>query len=460
MWLTEPSAREGRFAAFHVSNTPSVACLPMHRNGMVVGCLVIGWPQDVAFDESAQRHALAVADLAAESMHRLSIREADDGRAAAASADPATALVEAGLHPTALLRPIHEAGGTVIDFEIEWVMTPEDDSALQSLAGSRMLERFPSLHDTAVEHLLREVISTGERRRVENIVIDGLLTGDHAIRISITATPFVDGLLVAWVNHDKEDQRLAVVTDELAVRREQAARDRQAIEVMQRSALPEDDLLEVDGVDIVARYLPVLGDPLGGDWYDVFVHDERVWLAVGDVAGHGVAAAARMSQLRNAARGLIVSGANPAEICHTLNRLTLTFATLTTATCIIGVLDPAHGVWTWSNAGHPAPIVIRSDRPHHVLESPPGLLLGVTERADYDLASHQLSPGSTLLLMTDGMFERPGESVDVGIRRLLKDLPTGDVSAVGDRLIHALPVEHRDDACFLLARCHPRRVVA
>jgi hypothetical protein len=103
---------------------------------------------------------------------------------------------------------------------------------------------------------------------------------------------------------------------------------------------------------------------------------------------------------------------------------------------------------------------MESGHPHHTLDSPPGLLLGVAETAEYGLAHHLLPVGSTLLLMTDGMFERPGESVDVSIRRLLADLPSGEVAEIGDRIEHGLPLGHRDDACFLLARCHPGRAVA
>ena len=83
---------------------------------------------------------------------------------------------------------------------------------------------------------------------------------------------------------------------------------RRLAETLQRRLLPQ-NLERVGGLEVASRYLPAVGETLGGDWYDAFALDrDRVALAVGDVVGHGIEAAAVMAQLRTALRAYAAEG--------------------------------------------------------------------------------------------------------------------------------------------------------
>jgi serine phosphatase RsbU (regulator of sigma subunit) len=114
-------------------------------------------------------------------------------------------------------------------------------------------------------------------------------------------------------------------------------------------------------VELAGHYVPA-GRALevGGDLYDAIeLGDGRVAVAIGDVAGHGVLAAAVMGQLRHALRAYALEGHMPAVLAASLDRLVLD-AELTMTTCLCGVFDPATGTLEYANAGHPPPLIRRA----------------------------------------------------------------------------------------------------
>ena len=236
------------------------------------------------------------------------------------------------------------------------------------------------------------------------------------------------------------------------------ASQRSAADTLQRSLLPE-ELPELPGVAIASRYLP--GGPdvdVGGDWYDVLaLPDGRLALAMGDVVGRGVPAASLMGQLRNGLRAYIVEGRSPAQVLSLLNRLLRDVGTPhQMATLVVMVLDPETGQLRYANAGHPPPLVKTAEGDTHFLEDAVSVPLGAIGHAEYTEATAALTPGSTLILYTDGLVEDRTMSLDVGLDRLRTSLQTAsdEVDAMCEHLTAAVreagPVQ--DDVAVLAVR--------
>ncbi len=233
-------------------------------------------------------------------------------------------------------------------------------------------------------------------------------------------------------------------------------------EGLQRSLLPE--LPNVAGLEIAARYLPgTEGLQVGGDWYDVFALDhERTGLVIGDVVGHDISASATMSRVQAALRAYAFRSEDPALVLDRLDMLIDSFQTERLVTMFYGVLGPieasgARQFW-YSNAGHPAPLVCRSDGGIDELDEGASVLLGVAPGADgtRPSARTELAIGSTLMLFTDGLIEVPGESITDSIARLKAaaaacgEIPPDELC---DRLTDGLPDGPlRDDVAVVAVR--------
>jgi GAF domain-containing protein len=230
-------------------------------------------------------------------------------------------------------------------------------------------------------------------------------------------------------------------------------RHRHVAEVLQRSMLT--DLPDVPGLRLHARYLPAEdGAAVGGDWYDAFAQpDGSVMLAVGDVSGHDVEAAATMGQLRNLVRGDAYGRDDePGVLLSQVDR----------AACGLGVSAPATMVLarvrgdavSFANAGHPPPILLRPDGDVEVWWATPEPLLAVLPRDDRATHRRRAPAGSTLVLYTDGLVEEPGRLIDAGIARVVECL-RGEAAAgaeeLGARLVAAAP-RRTDDIALLLVR--------
>ncbi len=190
---------------------------------------------------------------------------------------------------------------------------------------------------------------------------------------------------------------------------------------LQRAILPlHDEPFALPGLRAVVRYLPASSaSRVGGDWYiTAELPDHRVLLAIGDVAGHGLAAAAGMARLRGALAGLSITGAPPEQLVGWLNDLALHVGPEHTASVVAGYFDPVSHMFTWAQAGHPPPVLVRGPwaRP---LPQPDGILLGAS-RCSYAAATVQLQPGDLLLMYSDGLVERRDRHLDEGLDVLLQ----------------------------------------
>ena len=236
----------------------------------------------------------------------------------------------------------------------------------------------------------------------------------------------------------------------------------QLAEALQRSLLT--DPPGIDDAEVVVRYVPAAeAARVGGDWYDAFLQrDGAAVVVIGDVVGHDTVAAAAMGQLRGLLRGIAHhSGAGPAEVLRGLDEAMADMHTETMATAVVARLERsgAHA-WNrlrWANAGHPPPLLLDPSGEVTVLGDLVGdLMLGVDATADRVESVTDLSPGSVVLLYSDGLVERRGSTIDEGTGRLvdlLRDLPArplGDLcDALLQRMLRGTP---QDDVAVVAVR--------
>jgi serine phosphatase RsbU (regulator of sigma subunit) len=222
---------------------------------------------------------------------------------------------------------------------------------------------------------------------------------------------------------------------------------------LQRAILPlHDEPFDLPGLRAVVRYLPAeAGGRVGGDWYiTAALPSGQVLVAIGDVAGHGLPAAAGMARLRGALAGLAITGAPPQQLVGWLNELVRHVGPEHTASMLAGYFDPASGMLTWAQAGHPPPVLIRGRRPR-MLPQPDGILLGAGCRP-YAAATVQLQPGDLLLLYSDGLVERRDAPIDDGLAALLTAAGgMADPELVTAAVLQALGSPDQDDDTCLVA---------
>jgi len=271
----------------------------------------------------------------------------------------------------------------------------------------------------------------------------------------------------------------ALALDRVAAReveRRTLAEARSMSEALQRSLLTSPP--EPDHSQIAVRYQPAAEQAqVGGDWYDAFLTpDGATSLVIGDVTGHDRNAAAAMGQLRNLLRATAyVLLEPPAAVLGALDRTMAGLEVDALATAVLARVEQppeqaARGtrLLRWCNAGHLPPLLLRADGSATALETPPELLLGLDPQAERDDHVVELEPGTTVVLYTDGLVERRGESVEVGVERLrcaLEELATLSLEALCDRLLERmLPEDAEDDVALVAVRFHdesrPRPVEA
>jgi serine phosphatase RsbU (regulator of sigma subunit) len=227
---------------------------------------------------------------------------------------------------------------------------------------------------------------------------------------------------------------------------------------LQRAILPlHDEPFDLPGLRAVVRYLPAsAGSRVGGDWYiTAELPTGQVLLAIGDVAGHGLPAAAGMARLRGALAGLSITGAPPEQLVGWLNELVRHVAPEHTASVVAGYFDPASRMLTWAQAGHPPPVLVR-DGCARTLPQPDGVLLGAGQ-LPYAAATVQLQPGDLLLLYSDGLVERRRSSLDEGLAALLAAAAgMTDPDQVVAAVLRALgSASSDDDTCVVALQVQP-----
>ena len=232
------------------------------------------------------------------------------------------------------------------------------------------------------------------------------------------------------------------------------AREHAIAETLQRSLLPE-ALPQIPGLDLAVRYLPATeGAAVGGDWYDAFpLEGGRVGLVTGDVAGHNIASASLMGQVRSLLRAYAIDDPDPGCVLRRTNTAVAEVLPDVLASVVYAVLDPATGDLAYANAGHPPPIITTGPGQAEYLDDTAGTMLGACTPASH----RQLQPGERLLCYTDGLIEDRYRDISEGLTALAETMqrsgPSSAEQTCATVQMALLGTARRDDdVCLLTAR--------
>jgi len=228
-------------------------------------------------------------------------------------------------------------------------------------------------------------------------------------------------------------------------------------QTLQHALLPV-SLPEVHAVETSARYVAAAsGIDIGGDWYDLLrVGEENLILLIGDVSGHGLEAATTMASVRYAALAYAAKEPKPAAVLDSLSAFVAKAPAPYLATVMCALLDVRASRMTIASAGHLPPLLISGGESAFV-DQRTGPAIGVSLDARYEETTVAMPPSATLIAFTDGLVERRGEILDVGLERL-RDAAAGPPVALEDligRIVSdmASPTHH-DDTAIVGVRWH------
>ncbi|MCU1490847.1 MAG: putative sensor protein [Acidimicrobiaceae bacterium] len=477
-WPALLSAQCSAFGAF-----------PLMVGQRALGLLVVGFDEAHAFDEGDRAFLLAVAEQLAVAIDRAGLRSAErrahELRSFLADATLALSLPSTGEDD--VLQRLAELAVPVLA-DMCAVLLPVGSHldrvaiAWDQRGGLRPAEQ-PTLHGPGAADpvrsagpAVRTAMRTGRATLcsaapgealadpvaaevgAHSAMVVPLALADHRLGVMVFAAGLErPAYAIEELELAKElAARAALVAEEALARGRDRAFAASVVRAIRPGRLPT-----LPGVELCARYLPAESGAVGGDWYDVFeLPGDRLGLVVGDVAGHGVAASAAMARLRNALFAFANEGRRPSEVVSSMAAVMGSIEAEESELSLMASVkyatyDAVSRCFEVANAGHPPFVAARDGRRiigkggGRVLL--PGLAPLVAEQ------SWTLERGDLLLMFTDGLIERAGESIEVGIDRLADAacaLAQGiDLQEACDRLVASalLDVEQRRDDCCLLA---------
>ncbi|MFE6618166.1 SpoIIE family protein phosphatase [Streptomyces sp. NPDC057740] len=299
---------------------------------------------------------------------------------------------------------------------------------------------------------------------------------DYGIHSLITAPIQARGVVLGMANfwrarpHERFNEEDVSLAEELVARAaisidnaRRYTREHTLAVTLQRSLLPQ-AMPAQNALDIAYRYLPAQSG-VGGDWFDVIpLPGSRVALAVGDVVGHGLHAAATMGRLRTAVHNFSALDLPPDELLSHLDDLVGSIdqkeaaesaAGVVGATCLYGIYDPVTRRYVVARAGHLAPALVRPDGTVTFPDVPAGPPLGLGGMP-FRTAEVCLAEGTQLVLYTDGLIEDRRRDLDVGMELLREALTGHPGRPPEDTCRHVLdsllPRRPKDDVALLVAR--------
>lgn len=487
--------------------------------GAVLGAIGFGWPAPQAFSVEQLRRVDLIAQLAGLALERGGLNVyfsgVDERKTSELQLDSVLHDVEransrlsvlatlaselTGVHnpPEILTRLAH----AVVDSLADWctVVVPEGEqlvrvaaahrnSALDGLAR-RLIGAYP--HDFSGPSPGIVVYRNAKPLRFDHLVDSIAADLDDSVASAAYARTLQllgdgPGLIMPIISQARVEAILTMVrssgapfteadvatSSEVAARVAAALEDAFAIETqrqvataLQDAALPK-ALPNTDNLQIAAGYrAATAGTQVGGDWYDAFeLETGRIGLVVGDVAGHGVKASALMTQMRNTLRAHLFASIGLSESLHRLSRLLTTQEPDAFATIIAVELDPITGELRWASAGHPSPVVVSRDGTSSHLQGPVAPPIGwMHANSSGRQPEHRggLEPGDRLLLFTDGLIERRGVDLAIGITHLMihaEQTHRFHASKACETILRDMSAtSHDDDVCLLIADYRPDR---
>ncbi|MFF8959650.1 SpoIIE family protein phosphatase [Streptomyces sp. NPDC014894] len=221
---------------------------------------------------------------------------------------------------------------------------------------------------------------------------------------------------------------------------------------LQKTFLP-DRLPSVPGIELAFRYVPASAHAeIGGDFYEALETADGLLLAIGDVVGHSLAAAAVMGEIRHALRAYALEGHPPHHLQDRLDTLLAHSRPGITATLCLILIEPGGRRVHLSNAGHIPPLLVEPDgRTRFLEEHGPLLGLGLAHPAP---TVHDTTPGTRLIMVTDGLVEERGRDLDESLQDFVAAVSSGpaDLEAMSDMLLRAFGTEKDDDIALLAVR--------
>jgi GAF domain-containing protein len=425
-----------------------------------LGVLSLAFRSQAEPAEPEFRYLSTLAGLTAQALERAQVFEqerqalgaAEAGRERLSLLSEVTRLLSSSLEPaTVIQRTI-----SLVEVQLAhscMVLVP-GESGLRRLAGGGEggSEPIPFESDAPAAIAYR----TGQPRRVAVPEV-GSAGPSTALTVPLTANGEVIGVMTFIDGPDRpfeaDDESLAMeVASRTGVALSNATRfqrEHVVAEVLQRAVLP-DFLPTVSGLAFDAEYRAgAAGTYVGGDWYDVFaLDDETIFFSVGDVMGKGAAAAALMGQVRSAIRAYAVAGQSPTEVLSSLDQLFDALVEDRVVTVVVGSVNPATGVIALTNAGHPSPLLVRAEGTTAFFGGSDSLLiaagLGGSPRPQLEWT---LERGDSLLMYSDGLIERRGELITVGMDRLAEAATRMAGQGWPDRPAVAFASMLSDDEC-------------
>jgi serine phosphatase RsbU (regulator of sigma subunit)/anti-sigma regulatory factor (Ser/Thr protein kinase)/anti-anti-sigma regulatory factor len=280
--------------------------------------------------------------------------------------------------------------------------------------GMLAREVFPELESQQIFQMFDRVYQTGEPQSGTEwrLQADYAGSGVEERFFDFVVTPrrrgdgSIEGVQILFddvTNRAKARLAAEARMDELSERYRNV---RDSATVMQQALLAPSVPL-VPYADIAAEYLVAAEDTAaGGDWFDAIALGDRLVLIVGDVVGHGVEAAAVMSQLRTALRMQISAGHTIVEALEALDRFHEHVPGSKSATVCVGSLDFTTGEFQYCTVGHPPPLLLSADANSRYAEPSGAGPLG--SGTGFPVRTEVLGIGDSVLLYSDGLIERPG----------------------------------------------------
>jgi len=265
---------------------------------------------------------------------------------------------------------------------------------------------------------------------------------DDALRDLAAEAAAAIGLAGAYTDHIDAVRRLAPTTP--------------AAEIQQHLLPPR--ILRLGGAQIAANVLP--GYDIGGDWFDYAENHDTAWIGIADIEGRGPTAAGLASVLLGAFRAARQRTSDPSHVVATMHGVLSEVARdVATATATIATWNGPTSTLTWLTCGEHAPILVTADGALEVLDDEVLPPLGHAAMHDgYRLQRRRIEPGERLLLLSDGVLDRPttdGRTLGLeGIRQAVLKAPAdsaaGVLRAIEDTVRAAVKAPLSDDATMVV----------
>ena len=257
----------------------------------------------------------------------------------------------------------------------------------------------------------------------------------------------VDNALKAY-----DQQRLLVQMNQRMKEELMVAKALQSILIDERKSLPQ--------VKMIGKYIP--SAELSGDFYECVQIGDKVWLFIADVSGHGVAAAMISSMIKVMFKSLVTQHPTPAQVLRDMNS---TFYNLTQGTyyitAFLGLIQD--GILTYSNGGHPYPIIVDALENRAFMLEDNGFLIGISDDYEYSMHTIDIKPGDSIIMYTDGLLEPGAEDQSMKTHDDLlryiqerKDLVKDDPELLLDSIVKDFGKDTRnrpkDDVAIIMVR--------